>query len=912
MKKGIGLLLAVILIAGGVYYYLHYYRQKSIDPWLLVPSNAIMAYEHSNLIESWNRIVDKPVWKTLKKMPYFHAWEADLIEADSLSGKEGWLDRLFRNRRLIVSAHVTSSDLFDFLFILDLKDATGRAAFDKLRQSILKKHTLVAQSRTYKGFELMEIINKSTKETFTWFVYRDIVVGSFTPFLVEDVVRNITDKFTDNFQQHITALDGISKLENDEGNIYLDFRRLYRLIAVFLKEDHARSFQNISNFADNTFLDLKVTDHEILLNGVSTVSLNKHNSLLSAFEGQNPGKVKMTRYLPNNTALLYHVTFSDFKKWHDQLFRIWSATKNDLLQQALDFDEQYDLEFDWVGDEAANAILETPGKDQPEQLFFVSVSDKDKAMEEMNRFAMKLAEEKDDTVYIDIYNNIPIVQITYPELPSMLAGEQFKGYENAFMIMYEGYLVAGNSMRAIKFFIDENENEDTWGKCVRQSMFLENTLGEASFSLMINSSRCWPWIIDGLNDRWAEIFKNHENVIKSFDRIAFQVSNLDGRLYTSVAVSHHEQKAAPPKTIRIQRKQHVRFSSPLITRPFIVKNHVTKKFEVLVQDSALTLHLISNGGEVLWSKKLPEKIVSRVYQIDFYKNSKLQYLFATEHQLHLIDRKGRYVEDYPIVLKKGVTAEYLSVIDYDNSKRYRFMLADVSGDIYLYDKKGKNLEGWNPRPLDGSLALPGFHIRVKGGDCMIALQSNGVLNVMNRRGKMYPGFPVDLKTTVNESLFADIGNDFKSTRMVTVSEEGEIIEVNLKGKMLRREQLYKPDKESRFRLVNDALNKTFVIVRREYNKVSILDRKGNLMMEKNIIASGDLDVQFYNFSTENSIIVINDPVQEFSYVYDKSGESITFGPLESSHPVGLIYSQRKKEYMLYKCYKNDFSIEIFH
>ncbi len=912
MKKGIGLFFAVIAIATGVYYYLHYYRQKTIDPWLLVPSNAIVAYENNNLIESWNRVIDKPVWKTLKKMPYFHAWEAGLTEADSLSGKEGWLDRLFRNRRLIVSAHVTSSDRFDFLFILDLKDAAGKAAFDKLRQSILKKHTLVSRSRNYKGFELKEIVDKSTKETFTWFVYRDVVAGSFTPFLVEDVVRNITDKFADNFKQRIISLEGISKLGNDEGNIYIDFRKMHQLTGTMLGEDKVRSLKGISNFADNTFLDLKITDHEILLNGVSTVSGTKHNSLLSAFEGQNPGKVNMTRYLPNNTALLYHFTFSDFRKWHDRMFQIWSATDKELLQKALEFDEKYDLRFDWVGGEAANAILETPGKDRPEQLFFVSVSDEDKAVEEMNRFAMKLAEEKGDTVYVEIYNNIPIVQITYPELPSMLAGEQFRGFENAFMIMYDGYMVAGNSMRAIKFFIDENENEDTWGKSVRQNMFLENTLGEASFSLMINTSRCWPWIVEGLNDHWAAIFKNHENIIKSFDRIAFQVSNLDGRLYTSIAVSHHEQKAAPPKSMRIQRAQHVRFPTPLITKPFIVKNHVTKKFEVLVQDSARTLHLISSDGEVLWSKKLPEKIVSDVYQVDFYKNSKLQYLFATEHQLHLIDRKGRYVEDYPVVLKKGVTARYLSVIDYDNSKKYRFMVADVSGDIYLYDKKGKNLNGWTPRPLDGPLALPGFHIRVKGGDCMIALQSKGVLNVMNRRGKMYPGFPVDLKTTVNESLFADIGNDFKSTRLVTVSEEGEIIEVNLKGRIVRREQLYKPDKESRFRLVNDALGKTFVIVRREYNKVSILDRKGNLMIEKNIIASGDLDVQFYNFSTENRIIVINDPVQEFSYVYDKNGESITFGPLESSYPVGLIYSGRKKEYKLYKCYKNDFSIEIFH
>ena len=66
------------------------------------------------------------------------------------------------------------------------------------------------------------MINKSTKSTFTYFIYKNVAVGSFTPFLVEDVVRNVTDKFNDTFKSQISALNNISKLENDEGNIYIE------------------------------------------------------------------------------------------------------------------------------------------------------------------------------------------------------------------------------------------------------------------------------------------------------------------------------------------------------------------------------------------------------------------------------------------------------------------------------------------------------------------------------------------------------------------------------------------------------------------------------------------------------------------------------------------------------------------
>ena len=194
---------------------------------------------------------------------------------------------------------------------------------------------------------------------------------------------------------------------------------------------------------------------------------------------------------------------------------------------------------------------------------------------------------------------------------------------------------------------------------------------------------------------------------------------------------------------------------------------------------------------------------------------------------------------------------------------------------------------------------------------MVALQQDGVLNVMNRRGQMYPGFPIDLKAQLNDGLFVDVGNDFTSTRLIAVSEEGEVIEVNLNAKIVRREQLYKPTKESKFWLVNDALKKTYVIVRQEYDKMSILNRKGEIIMEKSLNSSGNLFVQYYSFSSDNQIIVIVDREQEFAYVYGKDNRQITFQPLESSQAIGLLYSSGQKEYKLFKNFGNNFSVETF-
>ncbi len=911
MKKTYVLFFVIVIITAGAFYYFKIYSQKKVDIWQLVPANAILAFENTNLIENWNEIVDKSIWKTLGKVSYFRTWESGLSKADSLSGKNGSLDKLFRNNEFIISAHITSSNEFDFLFYLDFNDKSGKAIFDKVIKSIHNDRAINLNSRTYLGLELIELADKAKKTSFTFFIYKNVAVGSFTPFLVEDVVRNVSDGFRDTFKSQISTLYGISKLENDEGNIYIDFAKLPDLFAAFLNQEQGTKIKNLTRFTGDTFLDLKVMDHEVLLNGISSVNLTNNKSFIGTFRNQNPGEIKVTDLIPNNTALLYHVAFSDFAEWQSQLSKYWAVSSKEQFQRSLDFEQKYNLNLDWIKGEAANAILETPNKDHPDQLIFIGANDADVAFNEMIQFARKVSQESNDSVYKEIYYDRSIVQIPFAEFPSRILGNYFTGFENSFVIHYKDYLVVGNSMQVVKHFLNELENENNWGKSVRQINFLENTLNEANFSLMINTSYCWQMIIDNLNNKWANQFKKYEFQLKSFDRIAIQISNLDQRFYTSIAVGHQEKMPSLPKSNRLKRIQSVYAISPIITKPYIVKNHNNNKFEVLLQDSLNILYQISNEGAVLWGDSIRDKIVSEIHQIDYYKNAKLQYLFATKNKIHLLDRNGDYVKNFPIKLNEGVELEHLSVIDYDNSRRYRIMAVSTNGDIYLFDIEGNNLEGWNPRSIGGRLSIPGFHIRVKGGDCMVALQQNGVLNVMNRRGKMYPGFPIDLKTQVNKGLFVNIGNDFNSTRLVMVTDEGEVIEVNLKGKIVKREQLYKPTKESKFWLVKDALKKTYVIARQEYNKISILNRNGETVMEKNIISSGNLEVQYYNFSSDNQITVILDPVQEFAYIYGKDNQQITFEPLESSFFIGLLYSSRRKEYKLYSCFNNNFTVETF-
>jgi hypothetical protein len=172
----------------------------------------------------------------------------------------------------------------------------------------------------------------------------------------------------------------------------------------------------------------------------------------------------------------------------------------------------------------------------------------------------------------------------------------------------------------------------------------------------------------------------------------------------------------------------------------------------------------------LWQQFLESPIQGNIYQLDFYKNRRLQYLVATDSLLHVIDRNGEYIENYPKNIA-DISTEVVSVIDYDNSKNYRFMLSEKGGDIYLLDKEGNRLEGWSPKSFAGRFSIYPFHLRVRSRDVFLGVKENGEVIGTNRRGETLNGFPLDLDARIGGDIYYQVKSGFDRTLFTVVSEE---------------------------------------------------------------------------------------------------------------------------------------------
>lgn len=917
MKRAL-LIIFIIALATGTFYYLkYYYVRDKVDIWDLVPGNTLAVYEAEQPIKVWNDFLGLPVWKNLSSIPEINSLNENLIHLDSITGSEGNLERLFSDREILISFHKVSNTEFGTIFYINLNTAEK----SKILNTIITYFDQVEQfnhdTRNFEDIVIHELISRDGRHDFTFIEYKNYFVGSFTPLLIDDVIRNISDSFQVNFKTLSYDIFRAQPIELDAGNLYISVARIPELIGNFVIRDNSKDHSDyLKWFSGATYYDISFEGNRIFLNGSSRIPVSQNEYFLSTFYDQSPQDVEAIYYLPNRTATYISYTYDDFISWRRSVDVFWERNFPGLLKRKMEFLREYDMYeedfYRWIGNEVGLATLQSIDLDHPDKLFIIKSNDYSESSAMLNELIMIVNEKNSDTTLYEDYSGKRIQQIAIPELPATLMGDEFLGFENSYFTDLGSYIVIGNSFEVVKHLLNEIDEENTWGKSLKFMQYFENVQKRANVNYFINFSNAWNSFFGSLNDEWATFFKDFDYQFKHFEILSFQFSNINNNFYTSAAIQHRPETSIITTPSEFFKEQLVVTDYPIVTKPYIFRSHLDRSLEVMVVDEANNVYFIGSDGKLLWKRKIGESIKSDIFQVDYYKNGKYQYLFASDSSLYMIDRNGNSLREFPVKMKHPLDLAQMNLIDYDNSRNYRYMLCDSKGIVYLTDKNGNELEAWDPKDIGGPCLEAPFHIRIGGRDCMLAIRKDGLVNMMNRRSETYSGFPLNVNSELSSAVFIQRGADFNRTLMHLVNDAGEVIKLNLNADVVDRQQLYRPDRESKFQIVPDALSNTYVVSRQDYNRVSVLAQSGETIFERELLFTGDLEVQFYNFSAGNEIYIFTDPQQDFTYLFDGNGELINMQPVESGFKVGLIYSEVSNKYNLYSCYGNQFSVISFY
>ena len=111
------------------------------------------------------------------------------------------------------------------------------------------------------------------------------------------------------------------------------------------------------------------------------------------------------------------------------------------------------------------------------------------------------------------------------------------------------------------------------------------------------------------------------------------------------------------------------------------------------QNADNSLSLLDHNGKSLWKIAFPGPIVGNVEQIDIYSNLKIQYLIAEGSKLHLIDRLGREVKNFPLALGSKALSGPEAVKQDQNSY---WSIKTEKGTVY-FDRKNVKILNQLPK-----------------------------------------------------------------------------------------------------------------------------------------------------------------------------------------------------------------------
>jgi hypothetical protein len=870
----------LLLCAAGYFAYDTWVKDSNITNWSFVPENALFVYETNTPFATLEEVKKTAVWKNLYSVPLFSSIESKLQILDTLSG-EGGFSNIYKNSSTLISLHPVSSDDFDFLFTVEI-DKLSKHSFVSRTLDNLKNKGYSQKTHEYLDFTITEIASPSNQKVLTYIFFKNYFIASFSSYLVEDAVRTVSQAEHLSFLEAYPELINVTKLEMDQGNVYFNFNKYTSLISG------VSNVQFNSNLAKSAFLDLQVSDQAINLSGFTFV--NDAKDYLSIFQ-QNPGSTfDIAEIIPMETSWAYHFNLSDPKEFAIKLNNYLASNDDVVIKKRAEVLKEFDFNinhtFDLIDGEIAIVNLEPIRQGNNDQFLFLEIKDMDEALRYFNSLGERVAQSTNDTAYVETFGNYEIRKLPVDDYPYALLGKIADVFENTFYLQYRNYLVFSNNLLQLKNLTIAIENEDTWTKSLKVKKMLDQSNQSANLSLFINTPRAWNAATSHLKASWQPFVQQNNFALRNLEFIALQFSAVDTKFYTSfTAYQSYTPSGKTPNEIEVAKS--VTFTDAVITKPYMITNHETKSKEIVLQDSGLQVHQIDADFNTIWSKNIGDRIVSDIQQIDYYKNGRLQIIFASKRQIHIIDRTGEYVAGFPKNIPGDRDLAFISVIDYDNSKNYRYAIANTQGNVYLTDKDVKPLDGWAPKKFDSPLTQAPKHHRIGKRDVIAVVQTNGKVHLLERRGFEMKNFPIDLKSNLEGGFFIRETNDLKSSSIHIITPTGELVEFSLEGKTINRKQIYKSDAETKFKILDDVSEESFLIVRSTGRKYEILNESTEVLFEKDYFTDAALILQYYKLGGGNNYVAFIDPSSKYLYLYNLTGKMMTSGPISAQTAITM-------------------------
>ncbi|MDT0643635.1 DUF3352 domain-containing protein [Zunongwangia sp. F363] len=615
----------------------------------------------------------------------------------------------------------------------------------------------------------------------------------------------------------------ISATEKNKTSLILNHQKLpYILRSIFPQKE----FENLGATSTWSEAELEIEAENIHFNGLLTTTANPA-SIYSVFQNAGRGSSKMAEIVPASVQAFSSFCYENFEGVQKNLQQLRGDTlTTHLFSNSSEFGMIY--------------LKNAP-------VFAIRSNEAESSNILLKQSSAEIGDFRGLSIF-QLQENPETLEIFHPLIT--LPNAKYWAQINNFIIFAE-------QPAALEEIISASQNNHTLSVQESYQETLQQLSSQSSLLFVANGKNFLPLLAEEAD---ADLKEKILNMPFHSKIAALQLVREDDFFHVHGIINTSEK--TPEETSAPAEILNITLEDQLSTRPFFIKNHLTNQEDIAVHDINNTLYLISNEGQVYWKKQLENRVTGEIHQVDLFKNGKFQLAFSTLHALHVIDRNGNPVAPFPLEFKDEIT-QPLAVFDYDNNRKYRFIITQNSR-VYMYNKKGKIVKGFDFKKAGAEITNPPKHIRIGTKDYILVPEASGKVNVLNRQGHT--------RVPVKEN-FKPSGNEWWEYQQNFISATPEeLVKIDEKGGVKKQ--------------VLNTTEETKIVATPEI----LISFYGNLLKIEDTLIEMDYGVytspQIFKINNE-TLIAITDKQAKKVYIFNRAGELLQGFPVFGTSQIDL-------------------------
>ncbi|MFT5723898.1 MAG: antitoxin component YwqK of YwqJK toxin-antitoxin module [Bacteroidia bacterium] len=536
--------IAPLVLIVGIWLYFQANQSACVESLNLIPDDALYVLETEQPIAHWKAFSESDIWEILKTHPNFINLTNDANYLDTLISDNAILFKWLDNRSLFISAHLTSSSDYDFLYVIGLsKKAKSEVVLGALKK-VLKTSGYTTSEKVILDINVLSGTDAEGKTIYFGQIGNQFICSYSESILKKSIEASTLTKWLDQPM----FKDVYEKVQHDGlCRLYFPYAKAGDLMQCYF-EDGTSNVREIGQLLGVSAVDFEVDEGSCTFDGFTNLNSTSPSLLTSVLiSGQSDNTVG--EVLSNRTAWYLSFNYTSFNTFQLNIetslkqsseYEVYTKRQNQI-ETVLGISVQDDL-MSWIGNEITVAQLRknlTYNKSE-NAVILIKTDDISKARDRLS-FVAQQVKKRTPTLFKQIdYRNYQIQYLEIKGFFKMFFGEAFNKITKPYYTTIGDYVVFSNSPYTLIGLIEDFENKRNLSSTSYYNHYVSAST-TSSVSLFVSPTNLYPVLTPMIKGTNAKVMQSNQQYFEAFESMGIQLVSNGGLFKTHIFLLQKEE-----------------------------------------------------------------------------------------------------------------------------------------------------------------------------------------------------------------------------------------------------------------------------------------------------------------------------------------------------------------------------------